>query len=451
MGKPPWETLQLTDTLKIQQAEWLSDVDWKTLAALYLPIIGSQSYALFHALYQLLNVKRFESDVIRHTDITDTLVWPARTYVIARAHLEGIGLLDVYHREDAYQDPQWLYFLKAPVTPKAFFEDTVLSTLLYREVGEQRFKQLRSAFSVKRPQVDRSQWQETTYSFRDVYRFSAEETRALSDMTETEEYVLPSRRRKSPHHVSGGDFDTTVFKQTLLQRHIPEQALTDMVMEVATVIHDLYGYDELGIARLAYEAMDFKRQRIDTDSMQKRAYDGLPEQQNQQSNAEAETTSNQQILAQLTADQRNLAEQARAYPVMTFVSYLKESRHGYLTKQEQQLLTAMVSRGRLSQAVINVMAYYYLVELDKPTLYQDTMEATENDWLKHHIETPEQALYYLQKREPQRRKNQRKYSSHANYKEMTPQWMDQSTDKKDEQLADRTDEIRRLLNKDKKE
>lgn len=456
MGQPPWENLKLTDTLQVKQTDWLTDLDWTTLARLYLPIIGSQSYALFHGLYQLLPTKQFKSAVIRHTDITDTFVWSARTYVTARAHLEGIGLLGVYHRKDAYQDPQWLYELSAPVTPQVFFEDAVLSTLLYREVGEKRFKQLRDSFSVSWPSASHDDWQAQTYSFRDVYRFSPEEADAMPDLSNGQSFILGTAQKEPNAPIVIGDqFDVWLYKQTLMQRHIPERALTDKVLELATVLHDLYGYDEMDLARLTYRAMDFNRQQIDTDKLQQKAYDSLPSKKNQATTAALQSNTNDpKILEKLTVDQRELAKEAREYSVIDFVSYLKESRNGYLTKSERQILTDMVARNGLSSAVINVMAYYYLIEMDKPTLIQNTMERTENDWLKQNINTPEAALYYLAQRNERQSQKKRRYHKNNNYKEMIPDWMkdDQSTTKKaDKRLKDRSDEIQRLLNKDKGE
>ena len=66
---------------------------------------------------------------------------------LAKSRLEGIGLLKTYHKEPTASRPQtYTMELLAPTSPRLFFKDALLSTLLLNQVGNHRFEKLKQRF-----------------------------------------------------------------------------------------------------------------------------------------------------------------------------------------------------------------------------------------------------------------------------------------------------------------
>src|SRR5690554_1938030 len=147
----------------IAQSALASD-EWKVLGLLYLPILGSKSFTLYHTLYHLLNGREYKSDVYNHQFLSDILNEKIGDLKIAFEKLEAINLLSTFKDQDNY-----VYQLKSPLSPRGFFQDTILGHFLKTEIGSNYYNLLSSQFKVKN--VDLSTYEEVTKIFDDVYNF----------------------------------------------------------------------------------------------------------------------------------------------------------------------------------------------------------------------------------------------------------------------------------------
>lgn len=439
MATYPWENLRPNDTLQLVLKEWISDRDWGQLLNLYLPIIGSDAYALFHALYQRIGLETFQSEVLRHSDLMNLLVWNKETYVRARMRLEALGLLRVYTRKEQFQDPQALLFLYAPVTAATFFNDPTLSSLLYGAVGEARYQALAAKDEIALLKTFKAaEWQETTTQFKDAYRLPMQHPQAAMNaathVTKATEPHLP---------LAPPDFDRELFTEYLQQSFLGERAVTAEVVAMSASLSQLYGMDEVDLARLAYQAADVRTNTIDVKRYQQLALEAALAPASEQTTAPlVERVSAKQAAdaqaadknaahwraAGLTPEQLTLAKEAKQYAVIPFAKYLKAHRHGFLTPSEGKTLKSMVERGHLKPAVINIMTYYYLVEMERENLAASTLQRTEDDWAQKQIDTPEAALVYLKARQEnqdkaraQRKKTYQKPK--PGYQEAKPKWL----------------------------
>ncbi|MDO4671082.1 MAG: hypothetical protein Q4A67_06385 [Aerococcus sp.] len=431
----PWENMRPNDTFQLVQREWISDRDWEQLLTLYLPIIGSEAYTLFHAFYQQINKETFQSEVMRHSAIMNRLVWGKETYLRSRMRLEALGLIKVYTRKEQFQDPQLLVMLYAPVTRQAFFADPTLSSLLYSAVGEGEYQKLADKDRLLLlDKLQEDDWQETTAQLKDVYRlpmqhpnYHSASVSRLQDAKETA--ILP---------LSGSDFDQKFFVEYLQQSFLGEKAVTDEVLAMSKTLYQLYGISEMDLARLAYQAADVGTNTIDVHRYQMLALKqatsnqagpvltervSVVKQQNKTQQKQQQAHWQQQGLTQ---DQLTLAAWARSYAVIPFARYLKESRNGFLTRQETRVLSDMMQSGRLKPEVINIMVYFYLIEQERESLPPSTLQRTEDDWLQHQVDSAEAALVYLkqrQEKQKQKKETKRYQKPKQGYQESVPQWL----------------------------
>src|SRR5699024_9534262 len=83
----------------------------------------------------------------------------------ARLKLEGIGLLRTYEQTEPTKS--YVYELIGPFSPRAFFQDAMLSQLLYHHIGELKYNHLKSHYT---SHVKYENDQNVTASFNDVFR-----------------------------------------------------------------------------------------------------------------------------------------------------------------------------------------------------------------------------------------------------------------------------------------
>ncbi|MDO4681135.1 MAG: DnaD domain protein [Aerococcus sp.] len=489
MSNYPWENLRPNDTLQLVQREWITDQAWANLLALYLPIIGSDAHTLFHTFYQQINRETYQSEVLRHSDLMNMLVWNKETYIRARGRLEALGLLKIYTRKEQFQDPQLLVLLYAPVSRQTFFGNATLSSLLYGAVGEATYQKLLNADQIPAFQkIKGEEWKETTAQFKDVYHLP---THTPPTDTDAKMHITDASTVKIPLSKSG--FDRSFFKDYLQQGFLGELAITTEVLDMSETLYQLYGYDEVDLARLAYQAADLRTNTIDVKRYQSLALKAAtepprtkpetatrsevskpnaitsntttatspsttaPAGQPLQERATEAKKLEQAVLEQsqkqwkekgLTDDQLALARDAKVYHVVVFARYLKEARGGFLTDKEMKGLNDMVARGHLKPEVINIMTYYYLIEQGNENLRVYTLQSTEDDWSQKKIYSAEDALYYLKERQVKRQEQleQKRYNKpRRGYQERIPQWLVEQ--KKGTQTSNQPNETERSTQK----
>ena len=112
------------------------------------------------------------------------------------------------------------------------------------------------------------------------------------------------------------------------------------------------------------------------------------------------------------ADWQTILDSERLAP-MEYLTALKAAKGGYVTKNEEWLLTDLVSKSPLPPAVINILLNYLLVVQNKAQLPQALTNQIANDWSQNKFKTPEEAILYVRTtvKEKQVAKEQRKKTS----------------------------------------
>ena len=126
---------------------------------LYLPIIGSEAYSVYLSLYHFFDLTQKIAGFL-HDDLLGYLQMDSSKFLMARMKLEAIGLLEVYRKETQDQSSQlkvsYVYLLLPPASPKKFFSDIFLRSLLNNAIGNKRYFFLQSYFQVTQKELDDS-------------------------------------------------------------------------------------------------------------------------------------------------------------------------------------------------------------------------------------------------------------------------------------------------------
>ena len=116
----------------------LSERDRQVLSLLYLPIIKSDAFSLYFRLNDLSYLK-LGQDYFYHQEVRNQLGLTIPSFLRARSLLEGIGLRETFRKtsfgDDDRKKVTYIYHLLPPASPKKFFSDLVLKSLLISEIG----------------------------------------------------------------------------------------------------------------------------------------------------------------------------------------------------------------------------------------------------------------------------------------------------------------------------
>lgn len=152
----------------------LSHFDQKILTTLYMPIVGDKVISLYQTLYTLIAEGNFESDIFHHEKIIKLMrLRSIERFLDIRLKLEAIGLINVYFKDNFY-----IYHLKKPLDPEAFFNNIELSTILEYQIGHEEYQKYYLELMMRK--LDINKFDNITTKFDDVYQIELSDTIYIS-------------------------------------------------------------------------------------------------------------------------------------------------------------------------------------------------------------------------------------------------------------------------------
>ena len=192
---------KLNINVKILIGESLSIDDLNVLSLLYMPIIGSRAYTLYMTMYSALN-RSSNTRVVKQSDIIDLFGMNLNSLNVERKRLEAIGLLNTY-----FNDEEYVYLLKAPLSARSFFKDGVLAIYLKNRVGEVVFEKLVNIFRLE--SFDKTGYKNVTEIFDNVFKDKIDE-----DIDNIDGY-FPDKNINSSIKTGDFKFDYEYFIESL--------------------------------------------------------------------------------------------------------------------------------------------------------------------------------------------------------------------------------------------
>lgn len=374
------------DPLMVTAATFYSDLDQQVLTYLYQPLLGPVAYSLANFLWT--EVQQEDKAAHRHDLILTTLNIDLPTFYQARLKLEALGLVKTYWAKAA--DPSYyVYELYAPQPPTRFFQDDLLSVLLYETVGEQRFQQLVTQF--KRRPVTKASLVDVSHNFLDVFHIDPQHVATTPAAIAEANEQFQVKTAPQPQITAHSQFDWPFFKQQL-QRNFVALAPVVKQRQLILTFHELYGLNELELAQLVADSVDLATDQFDVVAFKHLVlaqYQGQTKITTQQV---AETPPAQAPVTDFSKADQQLIQVSRQYAPYEFLQQLKQQQGTYVTQGEQRLLERLVARQLFPNSVINIMIHYMLSVRQMPTLNQNFLDTLANSWAKAKITTPEAAM-----------------------------------------------------------
>ena len=143
----------------------LSDTDRKIIINLYEPILGALAVSLYFTLWNDLDKNEIMSTDLIHHHLMVVLKCGINSIKTARESLEAFGLLKSYVKNGSIND--YIYELYSPLSPQEFFNHPILNIVLYNNIGEREYENLKSVY--KSPRLDLREYTDVTKKLDEVY------------------------------------------------------------------------------------------------------------------------------------------------------------------------------------------------------------------------------------------------------------------------------------------
>lgn len=446
-------------TVAVASPSQLTDSQRLVLDRLYQPILGVSAFSLVSTFWREVDAAPHHRLEVPHTHFLRLLNMDLPTLEGARKRLEAVGLLRSFHRSDQAM-PEWLYALEAPVASDVFFSDNLLSLLLLEIVGEQQFKELALAF---KPQaIDHTGFSEATEQFLNVFHVD-------NRLIATPPTIIQKVQRSTATPTAGSgvadltpapsSFDFKLLAAILERSYVDPKALQEnrrlILNEVA-----LYGLTETEMATYITDATNLATNQVDVNRLKAsiagdRQKSPVRAPKNDSTDSTPPTPASKSEKGELTAQEQSLIKLANELSPMAFLEAIREEQGGYVASGERRIVEQLADQQVFSHAVINILVFYLLNDMEQPTLTQRLTDSVAIPWAQHGVKTPYDAVVEIHRFRANRAKRasqpRRNASGRKNVKETLPDWAKEDykpkssgTQLSDAQRAKMAEQLKRL-------
>lgn len=415
-------TLLPADRYVVINKSILSDTDRAIIINLYEPLIGSLAVSLYFTLWNDLGIANMMSRDLIHHHLMVVLKSGIGSIKVARESLEAFGLLKTYVKNGNIND--YIYELYSPLTPQEFFNHPILNIVLYNNVGEREYENLKTIY--KTPRIDLREYQNITKKLDEVY--------------DTSKFTLSSDLRdKTSNNImvdSRINFDEIL--SSIPKNIINEKAFNKKTKELINNVAFIYNIDTLKMTELIRSVLN------EFGNIDKTGLRIVARKDYQFKNGTLPTLvyrTQPDYLKNPLGDNSKKGRIINVFENTSPYDFLRHKYHGAKpTSRDLKLLEKLIIDLELSPAVVNVLIDYVLRKNNNrlTSAYVETIAA---QWKRAGLKTASEAMDFAEK---EHKKLQKKESPKKLEKVETPIWFDKKI--ADENLTqEEENELKNLL------
>ena len=352
------------------------------LTHLYQPLLGIRAVSLYQTLVNEYVVHHGTCEPKTHHMLMTLLDIPMDQLYEARLQLEAIGLIRTFQKQG--EENVYTYDLYAPFSPDAFFQDDMLSQLLYHQLGESRFKQMRSLF-IKEEELP-EEAEEITASFEAVFSAGQLTKRTVQPLVTASS---ASDQKRGPS-IEADVVDFEWLRQSLKQRMLdPEVILTPRNRKLLESMAVLYSLTSHELDKALLWAVSDKHELIPAEfkvachdlflARPKTAEKKVMELPQKDAKQELHASTKQEQLIQLleTISPKQLLEDI--------------SGNGTAAAADLKIIRDVMAEQGMAPGIMNVLVYYVLLKSDMK-LSKAYMEKIAAHWARKKVSTVREAM-----------------------------------------------------------
>ncbi len=370
-------TLLPADKYVVINKTILTEIDKKNLINLYEPIIGFGAVSLYLSLWSDLDRLELMSKDFNHHHLMSVLKSDLNTIKNAREALEAVGLMKTYYKEGDINS--YVYELYSPLSAQEFFNNPILNIVLYNNVGEIEYNDLKKMY--KKVNIDLKEYQEITKTLNETFEA-------------TNVPLVEARERETLALNIKSDIDFDLIISSIPKGLLNERAINKKTRELIVNLAFIYNLDTLKVTELIRASMN-ENGMIDKEELRKNA-----RKYYQFNNGTLPTLifrAQPEYLKTPIGDMSKRGRIIQVFENTTPYDFLKSKYKGSTpTPRDLKLLEYLVIDLELQPAVVNVLIDYILKK-DNNKLSLKYVETIAGQWKRAGLKTAKEAMEFAEK------------------------------------------------------
>jgi len=408
----------------------LQDSERKVLMMLYQPIIGSDAISLYYSLWSYLDKLEIMSDTWTHHHLMTNLQMRLDFIIEAREKLEAVGLLKTYLKKGEMN--QFIYELYSPLSVKEFFDNPLLSTVLYNNIGDIEYQRTIDYFKI--PKIDLTSYEDITCKFQDVF-----ESTDMTNFTQIAEDLKHTTKNKL-------EIMASINLEHIFSM-IPEELLnirsvTNETKEFLYRMSFIYGFTDDDMVNLLWDSFTDKR-TIDKDKFKEKAVNYYKFEHNGSLPSLAYKMQPEYLRKKdLTTSLRD--KKIFEFETTSPYDYLYSKQAGdKVSTNEIQILNYLLDTMKFTPGVTNVIIDYVLTKCNNKLVF-NYVESVAGFFSRNKVKTVEEAMTLAEK--DQASMNEKIVKKQSKKIEKKPDWLDKKFEVK-EATEEEQKEMKDLISK----
>lgn len=379
--------ISIHDNFKILRKHNLSGEDYFSLAQMYLPIIGIDSFGLYSLLFTLN-----ENENYSFKKLIDALNLNTPSFLDkAFSKLEAVSLVDAFYNEQK----GYLFSLKTPLSTTSFLQNSLLCSFLQTQIGEIEVEKMRSE-----EKINTRVYKEITKSFDDVYDVTTDDIENIFSK-------IFKTKNKSQLKVNNPNFDYIFFKMNFDSNFIDPKILDDeeFKQQVLTISFN-YQLNEEEMKEIIIKTITVDKDLKYSD-ISKNARIFFQQKNNNKKTKFVTKEADAFISSQTDDDTFKFLEKIEKFSP---VDLLQEINGGIKPSiSELKMIEDLMHNTNFPQSVINIMILLVNNEKEGELPGYNYFEKIANTWARANLKSPVDVINYINK-ERNKKKEPAKYT-----------------------------------------
>ncbi|MBM7096485.1 DnaD domain protein [Bacillus sp. H-16] len=424
-----WKELLPIDRYRVQMKDKLHDTDRDALTLLYQPLIGALAYSLYLTLWT--EAEHSAGEEKQHQTLMVLTGQPLNELFNERKKLEAMGLMSTYRKKDA-EEVVYIYDLKKPLTPDAFFRDDVLSVFLYNRLGKEQYRRIRDRFSLERQDI--TETEDVTRSFDHVFQsLHQSEMISYSEELEVNDQTLRGEKEKgNAYRFEGTDFDFSLMLADLppfINKKVLEKPAVKRTLSQLAFV---YKVEPIEMSKFVQDTM-IHEDELDTEELRKLIQRRYRMIYSQDPPSLALRKQPGHLVSQTEEPVSEEEKMIRYYETTSPMEMLENRSAGAkVPPADMKIVENLMLDYHLHPGVVNVLIDYILMVNDMK-LTKGFADKIAGQWSRKNITTVKQAMVIARQEHKNRKeaaekqgfggKRQNKSQSKQVRKERLPKWL----------------------------
>ena len=365
------------DKYKVINKTILSENDKKNLISFYMPIIGCTAVSLYLTLWQDLNYKEEDSNILIHHHLMTLLKESKEVIYQARQSLEAVGLLKTYVKSENVKT--FIYELYSPLLPNEFFNHPILNIVLYNNIGSEEYDNLIKLYQKKK--YDYSSYIDVTKKMDEVYK--SENYNVKNDIKDRNINNITLNSKINYEQIS-----TSIPKNVM-----SDKALNKKSKELIDNLSFVYNFDTLKMIELIRGSLN-EFGMIDKNALRLNARKSYNLSSNSLPTLIYRTQP--EYLKKASGDNSLHAQIVSMFESISPYDFLKYKNKGAIpTNKDLKLVESLLVDLELTPAVVNVLLDYCLRK-NNNKLTNAYVETIAGQWKRADLKTAEEAMKFAE-------------------------------------------------------